>query len=64
MNFIIKFEKNLREELNYNCVDHKTEFILFYFYTKGILGNEIYQINLPLAIGQPLLGGLSFQPIH
>jgi hypothetical protein len=25
MNFIIKFEKNLREEFNYSCVDRKTE---------------------------------------
>lgn len=30
MNFIVKFEKNLREELNYSCVDQKAGFILFY----------------------------------
>lgn len=42
MNFIIKFEKNLREEFNYSCVDYKAGFILFYFIQKGILGNEIY----------------------
>jgi hypothetical protein len=40
MNFIIKFEKNLREKLNYSCVDHKAEFILFYFYTKRYIRKE------------------------
>jgi hypothetical protein len=47
MKFIVKFEKNLREELNYSCVDRKTEFILFYFYTKRYI-RKCYLFKLEL----------------
>lgn len=40
MKFNVKFEKNLREELSYSCVDRKTEFILFYSYIKRYLRIE------------------------
>lgn len=50
MNFNVKFEKNLRDELYYNCVDLKAKFILFYSNIKRCLRTEDLTILFGVSI--------------
>jgi len=50
MNFNVKFGKNLRDELYYNCVDRKTKFILFYSNIERCLRTEDLTILFGVSI--------------